>query len=256
MTDKFNTLEQQNLSRTIGDQTDRIARLERMVSQLSADLATSLTADVSANRLNGGTLRAKNTTDGVKVSILDSGDVEIGTIDENGLIILNGNMSLENADGDVTIDDQGIVSMQNFFQDAAIASNNQVITSGTLVDVTDSELTTHNFTRSCQVLAMARIINNNGPVDDTMTAFGNFEFELQCDAQAVRGSRGFVYQVDAFGPGSHYTEGARTDTLTIFSMLDLPAGTHTIKVQAKTNPGDNMLSTVEEVHVGYIVLGT
>lgn len=256
MTDKLNTIEQPTLGREASDQNERIARLERTVNQLAVDLAASLTADVSADRLNGGTLRAKNTADGVKIVILDSSNVEIGSIDENGLIVLDGNMSLENAGGSVTLDQLGIVSMQNFFAGASVATNNEEITSATLVDVTDGELTTNTFTRSCQVLAFARILNSNAPVDDSLSAFGTFEMDLLCDAQAVRATRGFVYQVDAFGPGSHYTEGARVDTLTLFAIVDLGAGAHTIKLQAKTEPSNNMKSYVEEVHIGYMVLGT
>ncbi len=210
--------------------------------------------DVSFDKAVGGTLVLGGSGNASGVfSLKDSSGVEKIAMDNTGMTINSGKITLKNASEVSVIDSSGLVSNNdaNFENQFTGAGNNQNITSTTLVDVTNGVLTSSNFARTKRVLVFYSLIAwidgvSGTPWAGTATA----TMRIDSDDYASGANQRVIFEAN------DTTLGNMRETLSDTFVISLAAGTHTFQLRAMLGYLSNSKLIINSFNMGYLVLGS
>lgn len=213
--------------------------------------------DFSFNSGQGGTLTLGGTANGNGVmKVNNSLGSAIVTADNAGILVEGGNIVVKNADNTTIIDTEGIVSTASFLTASVEDATTRTTTSSTFVDVSGGALTAFVTTRATKAIifvsgfgyniawlqsATAMQLQATDSVDGVLV---NFPITIESKLSSVSGT------------GSPFTTfGYSADYQFVSSSIiaDLTAGTHTLKLQYKTNGSGT--AELALTQLGYVILG-
>lgn len=214
---------------------------------------------LSFNKATGGTLTLGGSGNGNGVMLVkNSVDSTVVTINNAGMAINDGNITIENAGGTTIIDGSGLVSTANFPSDQVINATGYTTTSTSLTDVTGSSLAAFTLDRDTRVLisVQAQMRNDNYVVDGSSA-------ELNCN-DSIDGDLITIdcptdwYLTAINEDGMGFITDWEIDTayrFTVVSLItDLSAGSHVLKLRFRVDgTGTARIGTYI---LSYIVLGT
>lgn len=172
---------------------------------------------IGFQKLYGGTATLGGTTNGNGLLVVNdaSGSVRV-QLDNTGLLINNGSITVKNSSGSTTLDSSGVVSTENFIKTDVSLAGPQTFTGTSYVDVTGGSLTF--VTTRERVAAIyqsnAFFLVENAGVD-------------ACNGRVVVNLDGTVLN-PALGINSGNNQ---LLTLSNTAFYSIGAGTHTLKVQ-------------------------
>jgi len=209
-------------------------------------------SSISWDKGYGGTLTlgGASNVSGV-LSVKDASAVEKVRLDNTGITVNTGKITIKD-DADTTmIDSKGLVSTANFDSGSVENTGQRDITSTTMVDVPYTSITTSSFPRTVKVLVIMNVRASLYLPDTDEIQWG--EVVLNVDGtnkfstifdQTIQDTRMYTSSVFSFD--------SRDYSLTGAGILSLGSGTHTFKIQAKVGGQTlRILST----SVIYVVLG-
>lgn len=237
----INTIEKASLVRQIGQLNDRIKRLERILQ--GQEISGVKIRDFSWDKGSGGTLRlgGENNTDG-DLKIYDAFDQLRGVLNKDGLTLYDGSIAIYNKDGDITIDDKGIVSSVNFTNSVTSYGTTQEITSTSYTDLINSE---RDITVERETLCLFSLVMP-ASLTETVSDTGNTVTFI--DINGVKSNSGAIF---IFSGNNH------RHTYSITFLKVLPAGTHTCKVTSRfeSKTGSPILQ-ISEYTFSHVLFGT
>ena len=193
---------------------------------------------------SGGTLTLGGTANGNGVMLVKdaSGSTQV-TVNNTGIIVNNGSITLKNTAGSTTFDNAGLVSLSNFITTSATKTGglNQSISGTSSTTLTDSEMT-FVLSRTTLMLFQANVsCYIYGGTSDTVL-FGQVGMML--------GTTPF----EDFVIGNDYHTVFSTSMHRIMSVA---AGTHTFKLTGNlVNPSGTPSMTIYKYRESYVALGT
>lgn len=208
-------IEAETLYREVQDLQKRIRILENYLS--GVPISSAHIQSLSWDKAQGGTAVLGGPSNGNGIlEVHDEAGLIKGVWDRDGIHIIDGNIIVENEDGEVTFDAKGIVSSTNFnLTNAARGSANQSITSPSGTLITGSSLS-FTLERSANILILAAVA---GYVVET-SGEGNAYAYIEIDG--VLGS--FTRMLFGTGQNSLITSHAH------YLAINLPTGSHTIRL--------------------------
>lgn len=224
--------------------------------------------NISFNRASGGTITLGGAGNGNGVAIVkDSGGTTRVTINNSGINVTGGNISISNALGSTIVDANGLNSIGNFYSAQVLNASIGTTASTTYVDVTGSNLPDLVLSRPTNAFIYFSIDGHN-------ISFGKF-----CNVQYVDGT---TQLQSLFVTGDYVLTTLSTNTVTFpdqggtlrtcvtsvsgannvydefayfgqFTTTPLAAGTHSFKLQMKAEGGGT--ATLSNWLIGYFILG-
>jgi hypothetical protein len=214
---------------------------------------------LSFNKASGGTLVLGGTGNGNGVMLVkNSVDTTVVTVNNAGIAINDGNITIENSGGTTIIDGSGLVSTANFPSDQVINSTGYTTASTSLIDVTGSSLAAFTLDRTTRVLITVQAqLRNDSYVDDGSSA------ELVCNSSVDGDLITFdsptdwyltSINEDAFGFITSWDIDTQYRFMGVSLITDLSAGSHVLKLRFRVDgTGTARIGTYI---LSYIVLGT
>jgi hypothetical protein len=209
----------------------------------TAVIGTAQIGTMTFNEINGGTAILGGTSNGDGVlSVKNQAGSEVVKLDNTGMTVTNGSITIQNSSGSNVIDSRGLVSTNNFLFGNAQAgtSTTQSTTSTSFIDVNGGSL-------SVVLGRSANVLINYG---------GNFQ------RQGLGGDSSMVMRMTLNGTETgpqviHYVYFGNIDDIGAMShssswIAQLPIGTNTLKLQIRTDGGTCVLSGYS---LNYLVLG-
>lgn len=126
----------------------------------TAAIGTANIGTLTFNQISGGTANLGGTANGNGVlSVSRSDGTEVVRLDNTGLTINQGSITINNSSGSSIIDSNGLVSYNSFFTDSAgvvdpFDATSATTTSTTLVDMPNTTLGTVTINRTTAILTM------------------------------------------------------------------------------------------------------
>lgn len=202
---------------------------------------------ISGELTVGGSLNGNG-----RIHVLDSGGVERVTIDNNGITINNGKVVINDQNGTLVIDSQGIRSTTQFEVNSVVnVVNNFTLTSlDVWTDITGFSMTTSNFTRPLQVFI---ILTSGLQVDGGPDFSARGRVGINIDGTIASDWISW-YAGKSGGVGNMNLLHVQT-THTVSNPIGV--GTHTIKGQAHLSnfSGTAPTLTIYDRSLTYIVFG-
>jgi hypothetical protein len=195
---------------------------------------------ISADKIKTGTLTIGGSTVGApKISVKDINDVEKVTIDEDGILVQDGNITIQDENGTSVIDSLGINST-NAFTSSSITTGAQIVTSTTYIDITGSNVNI-NFARTTKVLFLltteAYLVET--PFTDTCNGY------IQIYEDSI-GLEGLI-----LNSGNNQNK-----TISTHQIRDVSAGTKTFKLMTKISIfGGSPSMTIDRTRFTILELG-
>lgn len=198
----------------------------------------------------GGTLTLGGNGNGNgQLFVQDSSGSTIVTLNNAGVAVTGGNISVYNASGSLTFDANGLVSATNFASDGTVDNSTRSTNSLTPSDVSNTSLTFSLARSNTKVLINATVncqFSSMGAEVATGVVFMNIDGSNQSFPMSLIDVR-----LQAAATVS------RTVTLAYSQILTFASGSHTIKLQFQRNAsGGNPNYDILNTSVLYIVLGT
>lgn len=214
----------------------------------TAVIGTAQIGTLSFNQITGGTATLGGTTNGNGLlNVKDASGSNIVTLDNSGIMVNNGSITIKNSGGTSIIDSSGLISTANFINGAYSATGVANFTGTSPTDVTGGSLT-FVLSRTSNVLTA---ISAN--VDFFPTpgggGYGGIVY-LTIDGTIQRRLQTILFEPSADSSGWECAQVAsHTDIVT------LAAGTHTLKMQASTANNGQQFSLYDRSLI-YIILGS
>lgn len=238
----INALDRDTLLRQMAQMKERIKRLENTLQ--GQEVSGVKIKNLNWDKGIGGTLRlgGENDTDG-SIKVYDAFNEEKVSIDKEGIEIYDGNFTMYDNDGDIIIDDEGIVSSTNFLSTVTSYGTNQSFTTTSYVDLTNSSRT---ITTTRDTMCLFSLVLPAYLVESIGNTGSGVIF---IDIDGVKSNSGaiFLFTGNTF---------RRTYGITYFKVLS--AGTHTVKVSARLEyifAGAPSLE-ISEYTFSHVLLGT
>lgn len=209
---------------------------------------------ISNNVLQGGTATfgGADDTDGV-ILVKNAGGTVVVQIDNTGITVIDGNISIQNDGGTTIIDGSGLTTA-NFVSDSIVDLGNTRSTSSTsFTDVANTTLT-FSLAKTANVLFLAGGDFSNYIADgETCREFVGLNIDGTLYPNATNGF-GIVYLADDV-IGDDVTN--VLPTWAGHYLATLTAGTHTAKLQFCKNdvPTTSVDARVTNTQLSYVVLG-
>lgn len=220
----------------------------------SAAIGTANIGTLSFNEISGGTANLGGTTNGNGVlSVKNQSGSEVVKLDNTGIVVTNGSITIQDVNGSNVIDSTGLVSTTNFQFSGTSNLTTRSTTSDTYGTVSDTSLSIV-LTRTANVLLTAI-------VQARVTAGTKITTAVASDVQMRLNGTNIA------GPTMNLLDDQRTNTYfgvyttAVYTMSrqvinSLAAGTHTYVLVSKTDAGAgggtlNVIAT----ETNYIVLG-
>lgn len=188
----------------------------------------------------GGTLTLGGTANGDGVMVVNNAaGTAVVTLNNSGITVNNGSLSIYNALGSLSFDSSGLVSLTNFTSDNFVSSGTiggtAILAGGTLNPIV--------LTRSTKVLLFHTIF---GLHDDVSSDFDN---------TWITTYDGTTVLISTSVTGNYIDSGGTRAILSEFSanigIVELSAGTHTLITKAESATG----SVIFSMEGGYVELG-
>ena len=220
-----------------------------------ASITNAKIKDLSWDKGYGGTLTlgGANNVNGI-LSVKDASAVEKVRIDNTGITVNTGKITIKDDTDANIIDAKGLVSVNNFMFNSLTATNLcHLFTSTTFEDVPNSSMS-FTLSRAARVAFWATVLIK------TFSVSGGSQHGMTIIAITVDGinyqpyiiNEGFYSDIDADADGKEYK------TLSTHLVLTLGAGNHTVKLQRKISniePYNNTLGCYDSWTLTYLVLG-
>lgn len=180
-------------------------------SKIIADTLSAITALLGTVYVGGsgngnGILNVRDASNNNKV-----------VLNNAGITVYDGKIVIQNAGGNTTIDENGIVSAQNFSFSSVTNSSSQTINTGSWQDLTSMSLS-FSLSRASRILLMGTATGGNNTLSgDTLG------LRLVLDGSQV-GGFSWISGVE-YGGGILYSSGS------IITIESVASGNHTIKLQ-------------------------
>lgn len=208
---------------------------------------------------NGGTIILGGTANGDGLMLVkDASGNTIVTVDNAGIEVEGGNIVVKNADNTTIIDTSGIVSSANFPSDF-VTDNTLNSESGTAyVDVPGSSLDAFVIARPTKALILTSLKGYNPYFvsdDSSLSVAVNSSVSGDIMSRELT-TNWYLTGIDQ-DINEHITGWSITATSidsTFGNIVDLAAGTHTLKLRYKRN-GASGTAFLENFQLSYVVLG-
>ena len=238
----INTLDRDTLLRQMAQMKERIKRLEQTLQ--GQEVSGVKIKNINWDRGAGGTLRlgGENDIDG-SIKVYDAFNEEKVSIDKNGIEIYDGNFTMYDKNGNIIIDDEGLVSSTNFLNAVTSYGTGQSFTTTSYVDFTNCSrtiTTTRNTMCLFSLVLPAYLVESVGNTGNAVVFI---------DINGVKENSGAIFLFSG-------NNARRTYGITYFKIL--PAGTHTVKVAGKMesiSAGSPRLE-ISEYTFSHVLLGT
>ena len=219
----------------------------------SANIATAVIGSAHIHDFNfsqgtGGTLTLGGTSNGNGVfSLKNAGGTEIISMDNTGIVVNQGSITIKDSAGTTIMDATGLVSNPNFANGAVGTNSTQETTSSSYQDVTGLTKT-FILTRGANVLFGCCLsgLNTSSP-SEALT-------------EAVMDLDGTDLGAELILAGAPYFDGLQTIinpvSASSFIVQNVTAGTHTVKAKFKAVFGGTARLIPYQRTLMYLVLGT
>lgn len=202
---------------------------------------------ITFDKAQGGQLTLGGTNNVSGTFRLNNGSgTKVVTMDNTGIQVFNGQISIQNDSSGISLDSKGIVSNSNNFLTTLTtrAALNQVFSTTSYVDVTFSTATFSSITRTCTVLFL---METNAHLTESAGNTADAQISLNVD-----GSTSNTCNVNLFSNNDY------TTTRMSYAILSLAGGSHTVKMQGKliTIYAGAPTMTLVDYSWSYLVLGT
>jgi hypothetical protein len=207
----------------------------------------------SFNAGTGGTISLGGTLNGNGyLEVKDSSGSVIVNVNNNGITVTGGSVSIKNSAGTTILDGTGLVSGASFASDGTVDSSGRTTQSSSPVDLSNTSLT-FTLSRQAKVFLNFLAVAGFNPIDTNDVMAGNVFMNID-------GAD------DSFPPGmyagavftaSSFVNSSIKETLAYSQIKTLSAGSHTIKLRFNCSgvTGTDKFE-VTQTSVMYIVLGT
>jgi hypothetical protein len=244
-----NTLGKETIERQIADLRKQVAQLRSIVQ--GQPIRSARIEDVSGGKVNSGTLLIKDGVDGAVISVIDSANDEIIQINENGLTVLDGDITINNTNGDPTLDGLGLVSTNNFVTDAAVAIALARFTASTSFVAVAATTLTFTLARP----AVVQFLCSGNFAGTVLT--GEF-----CSADVALQVDGVLYPdtTNGFGRVFYISDSLAGDVTNVSPtwsdshIMTLGAGSHTVRLMYRKLAGSVNVE-VSNTALRYLLLG-
>lgn len=219
----------------------------------NASIGTAQISRIDFNIIEGGTATLGGSANGDGVLLVNnSSGSNVVTIDNQGVTVTDGSISIKNSGGTTVLDSTGLNSLNNFESGGATGQAG-TLTSTSYTQWPGLTVTTSNFTRSRNVLMFCGMSFAVDSVGGTAAnGFANMVFNVDNSIPAGLStfSRQFQRQVA-------YTDGVQMQYSMFYHYMSMGTGTHTIQVMAQCDIGGlNIVNTNGAARLTYVVLGT
>lgn len=213
----INSLDRDTLLRQMAQMKERIKKLENTLQ--GQEISGVKIKNLRWDRGIGGNLRlgGENDIDGA-VEVYDAFNEKKIDINKEGISIYDGKFTMYDKNGNITIDDEGIVSSTNFLNSVTSYGTTQTFTTTSYVDFTGSSrniTTTKNTMCLFSVVLPAYMSESVGNTGDGV---------IFIDIDGVKSNSGAIFIFS----GNNYRQ---TYGITLFKALT--AGSHTVKLSGK-----------------------
>lgn len=236
------TTEQENIYREIRKLQNELAQIKNFFA--GVPISSARIKNITWDKAQGGTavLGGPGNGNGI-LEVHDEAGVTKGIWDKDGIHIIDGNIVVENEDGDITFDARGLVSSTNFtLTNSASDSLNQNITSPSGTLITGSTLT-FTLDRAASIMVLANVAGfmNEGAGN------GNGYAYIELNGAELS----FTRILFTSGQNALISGGAH------YMIVNLPAGSHTLRLMAVMDTlSGSPVFTVYGYNFSYTKLGT
>lgn len=261
----LNTLDADSLFRMMAQQSERLRKLENMLQGVpistvkiadaaitNAKIANAAIDDakivtLSWGKAQGGTAKLGGDANGNGIlEVYDAAGNLKGVWDKDGLTIYDGQLVIQNEDGNTTLDGLGIVSAQNFGSGSYDATNLINTTNASANDISGATLT-FTLPRSTRILVSLSAVTDYFPgAAGNGTNIGGKVF-LNVDGSNVNELRSLFYP----DTGLDFEV---QDVISFTKIVTLGSGSHTIKLQWATDNSGEQFSLTDR-SLTYVLLG-
>lgn len=207
----------------------------------------------------GGTLTLGGTANGNGLMLVkDSSGDTIVTVDNAGIVIEGGNLVVKNSSNTTIIDTAGLVSTANFPTDEVVSASTNTTTSESATDLPGSTLDSFVLTRTAKVLVLSSVQARNdafGVDGSNVTAIVHDSASGEVLSYPILT---YTYLTDIDETSGTVTGWSYDTAASFFTagvVLDMNAGTHTLKLQYNRN-GSSGTAIVSFYQLAYVVLGS
>ena len=249
---QLNSLQQRSIEREIVEMKREISRMQRYLQAVPISGARIGEIAITDDNIDSyswskglGGLAGFGGASNIKGQLksYDDASGEAIILDKNGLVIYNGMIEIQNDDTDTVIDNRGLVSVTAFNGASDTGSGVQTTTSSTYGDVTGVSVSL-TLERTAKVLIFGVTCGLYDSVSDINS----------CISRIVVGST--PVGVEMYTPGKNVGTDVLYQSASLTQIVELNAGTHTIKLQFKSSGGvDNAEILRDGCMVGYVRLG-
>uniref|UniRef100_A0A6M3KS42 Tail protein n=1 Tax=viral metagenome TaxID=1070528 RepID=A0A6M3KS42_9ZZZZ len=212
----------------------------------TAAIGTANIGTLSFNEITGGTATLGGTVNGNGLmNVLTAAGGTAVVLNNEGITVNNGSISIKNSGGTVAMDSSGIVSLANFKTSGYFDNTNYTTGSTSYLDYPNAILTSLVLTRNTNVLLY-------------MTGSGyNLNFGTDGSRARIQFYDSFIADgITDFGmAGIFLSPYASRQTVSLMRVVVLATGTHNFKLRYKVD-GASGTADIGYVEFGYIVLGT
>lgn len=216
----------------------------RSIQEINWGKATGGTATLGGNGNGNGLLLVNN-----------AAGSEVTRLDNNGLTVTNGSISVKNSAGTTIMDAYGLVSGANFRSSSVEDSSQRDFSNGSFSDISNTSISLPTLDRTTKILVIYNIQAH-------FYLFGSDTIEnavvtLNIDGTDQTGN--IFYQA---------TNGIRMNTGSVFSfdsleqsiiasgIISLSSGSHTLKLRASASTAASNVFRVTNTSLIYIILGS
>lgn len=246
MSDSNNTLQRPDLINEISNLRNRVLQLERLLQ--GQPVGNARIDDLSWSKGKGGTLQLGGAANGNGVlSLLDYQNIVKILMDNTGILINDGAITLKDENNITKIDSKGLVSSANFGSGIVSLGSDFHTSSTSFVDITGMSLTFDTPRNNTKVL----IGTNASGVN---SKFGTNGSDGQIALDLIGIDQNYIFLSGLYNP--HTTNSIDNQSVSYTDIVNIPtAGTYTLRIQLVT--GD--ATSVETVYTGsdlfYVILG-
>lgn len=216
----------------------------------TAAIGTANIGTLTFNEISGGTATLGGTSNGNGLlTVNNAAGTEVVKIDNTGIAINNGSLSIKNDTGVVFLDSKGIVGTASFDSGGTFNSSSRSVGTNVYTDVSNTEISFVLGRTQKVLIGVGAQVHMADMEGDSITSYF-----ISLNLDGVNQSPDMTIRDTRLETPAVFSTDSRTYTISRTSIETLALGTHTLKLQHNISDTDDS-GVIENTSLYYVVLG-
>lgn len=243
------SLQRPDLVQEIADLRKRISQLERLLQ--GQPVGTARVQDLRWDKGRGGTITLGGEGNGNGVlQILNALNTQRVLMDNSGILINDGALTIKDENDTTIIDSSGLVSASNFSINLDSGAPFAAFTSTTYADLTTPIQIT--IPRATKALVSLSVISATAQINAALDCNGRTYYKVESD---IDGPLAVTFYDSFLTAATNVRENIISKPYSIVTGYELSPGTHNISVQGSLAFNTNLTSNLNYYDLAVILLG-